>query len=256
MLKFANLPLLVIEDDPNIWTLIEMVFAHDAYRLLHAWNGAEALEFITHEAPELILSDVLLPDTNGLDLCRFAKSRNPRCQVLLMTSLGQEIDKVLGLEAGADDYITKPFSDRELRARVRSAIRRIEAFHAALDQSAAPQASVQAPASPAPASGLIEVEDLRISTESYQAWRQRLELDLTRKEFDLLCLFASHPGKVYTRQELIDAVWPDKPNLSELSINGHIRRLREKVDEPFAALPLIDTVRGVGYRLRPLMSSP
>lgn len=236
-----KIPLLVIEDDRLIWELIQIAFEHDAIPLQHVETGAEALAEISRTGPDLILCDIRLPDANGLDLCRFAKQRNPYAQVLMLTSLKEEGDKIVGLEAGADDYITKPFGERELRSRVRAALRRLEALEPLRRQR---QSRPETPPLE------LRIGELRLSAQSRRAWRQDVELELTRKEFDLLWLLAEQPGKVYSRQELIQRLWANKPELSELSINGHVRRLREKVDEPFRALPLVESVRGVGYRLR------
>lgn len=234
--------ILVIEDDANIWNLIELIFEQDPYRLLHAWNGSEAVDYLHTETPGVILIDVMLPDANGVDLCRFVRQHWPNSQILLVTSLSDVINKVLGLEAGADDYITKPFNEHELRARVRAAIRRYQAIRAARAAHIAVETAL--------AQVKLSVADLNMSAESHLAWRQGQELDLTPKEFDLLWLLAAEPGKVFTRKDLITSLWNGENALSEQTVNGHIRRLREKVDEPFMASPLIETVRGIGYRLR------
>lgn len=245
MLNFANALILVIEDDPNIWELIQLTFEKDAYRLLYANSLSDGLKKFEQYQPRLLLCDLMLPDGNGIDICRYAKTRDPFCQIILLTSLREDIDKVMGLESGADDYVTKPFSSIELRSRMRAAVRRLEA----LDKKWETTAQATVVSEPATGQNLL-IADLKINFETRQVWRQGKELQLTRKEFELLALFATHPGKAYSRQQLIQELWSEHPNIQEASINGHIGRLREKLGDLREDDALIEAVRGIGYRFR------
>lgn len=239
--------ILIIDDARKLIELIRQVLENEACEIETADNCQAGLQLFEHFAPQILLCDIILPDGNGMDICRFAKQSNPYCQVLLLSSLTDELDKVLGLELGADDYITKPFSVRELRSRVRAAIRRLELFE---NQAVQPvDRQLETPA----AHSRIEIEGLLIEPESRRVWKNHLELDLTRKEFELLVLLASHRGRVFSRQDLLERLWQHNPEINERSIDAQVRRLRDKI-EPAESPLYIETVRGSGYRFLPATS--
>lgn len=231
---------LLIEDEPTTREVLRFTFAKDGYRLLFADTAGEGLSlFYTHQ-PEVVICDVILPDKSGIDICREIKHTHPFTQFIFLSSLKEEIDKVLGLEIGADDFVTKPFHDRELRARVHSAIRRYQLYRQLLDRIAALE-----PAAPK----ALQLGGLRIDKTSGQAWQDDYPLDLTRKEFELLSHFADHSGKLFSRQELMLLLGNDSAEISERSVDGHISRLRDKLRVGRGSA-VIETLRGRGYRFR------
>jgi DNA-binding response OmpR family regulator len=202
----------------------------DGHTTLEASNGDDARELIQTRSPSLVVLDVMLPGTDGLELCRWIRSRS-QLPVILLTARVDEADRIVGLELGADDYVTKPFSPRELAARVRTILRR----------SAAPTAG----------SGTIEVAELELDGVARQARRRGELLTLTLKEFDLLWFLASHPRVVFSRDALMERVWGYRNALDTGTVTVHVRRLREKI-EPDPTHPRhLQTVWGVGYRFDP-----
>ncbi|HEY2076898.1 MAG TPA: response regulator transcription factor [Streptosporangiaceae bacterium] len=225
--------ILVVEDDLTVAEVVVDYLNHAGLESRHAVDGAAALEIAATWPPDLVVLDLMLPGVSGLEVCRrLREGRNTRAPlpVIMLTALGEESDRVLGLESGADDYVTKPFSPRELTLRVQAVLRRAHA-----DETTA--------AAPEPVrSGPLEVD--------VAARRARLdgrELELTVREFDLLAFFVSHPGRAFTRAELLEQVWGwSFGDLSTITV--YVRRLRDKV-EPEPALPAqLQTVWGVGYR--------
>ncbi|HEY9840119.1 MAG: response regulator transcription factor [Candidatus Sericytochromatia bacterium] len=231
---------LIIDDSVEMIDVLSQLLAKENCEVVCASTSEEGLRLHESFAPEIVLSDIMLPDGNGMDICRHIRQKDPYCQILLLSALKEELDKVLGLELGADDYITKPFSSRELRSRVRAAIRRLELFR---------QAGGSAQTEPElPTSETLEIENLTISFASRRVWQSQSEVELTRKEFELLVLLASNRGRVFSRQDLLEKLWQHNPDINERSIDAQIRRLRDKIEpdvqEPF----YIETVRGSGYR--------
>lgn len=231
---------LVIDDSCEIVELLAQLLEKENCLVATASTGEAGLRLFETFMPQILLCDVVLPDANGMDICRHVRQRDAYCQVLMLSALKEEFDKVLGLELGADDYITKPFSSRELRSRVRAAIRRLALF-------ALPQAETDGETSGDP----LEVEDLRISQSSRQLWRSDREISLTRKEFDLLLLLAENRGRVYSREALRETLWRNNPEINERSVDAQVRRLREKIEANLESPRYIETVRGSGYRFRP-----
>jgi DNA-binding response OmpR family regulator len=228
--------IVVIEDDSNIADLLDMYLRREGFRVLQAANGTYGLELVQRENPKLVILDVGLPgELDGLDVCR--RIRNTRdTPVLILTARHDEIDRVLGLELGADDYVTKPFSPRELVARVKAVLRR-----SGTGAGAAPGAS-SADGRKIPeiiTTGAVEVDPARREVRAAGK-----EVDLTAREFDLLAHFAANSGLVYSRQQLLDAVWGEGWFGDERTVDVHVRQLRKKLGD---ALPL-KTVWGVGYR--------
>jgi DNA-binding response OmpR family regulator len=218
--------IVVVEDDPNIADLLDLYLRREGFRVLQAADGRYGLELVRRERPRLVVLDVGLPgDLDGLDVCRKLRGEGDT-PVLILTARDDEIDRVLGLELGADDYVTKPFSPRELVARVKAILRRT---HPAHERKAAETLVV----------GGVAVD---VPRREVRAGEQLVEL--TAREFDLLAHFAGNPGIVWSRQQLLDAVWGAGWYGDERTVDVHVRQLRKKLGD---ALPL-KTVWGVGYR--------
>jgi len=229
----VNARILVVEDDLTVAEVVADYLSHAGLESRHAANGSAALEIAARWQPDLAVLDLMLPGVSGLEVCRRLREGRDTpvpLPVIMLTALSEESDRVLGLECGADDYVTKPFSPRELTLRVQAVLRRARAAETA---SAAPQPV---------RSGRLEVD--------VAARRARLdgrELDLTVREFDLLAYFVSHPGRAFTRAELLEQVWGW--SFGDLSIiTVYVRRLRDKVEEEPASPVQLKTVWGVGYR--------
>jgi DNA-binding response OmpR family regulator len=224
--------ILVIEDDPAVASSLQDGLARDGYRVTWRASGGEGIRYARDHAPHLIILDVRLPDGSGLDFCRQMRQLGLRQPILMLTVNREEIDKVLGLEMGADDYVTKPYSLRELLSRVRALLRRAYGDLAHADAN------------------VLYAGDLVIDRGRGQVWRGNQLISLTPTEFRLLVFLAQHPGQALSRAQILDAVWGYDTNLfNERTVNVHIRRLREKVELDPDAPTLILTVPGIGYRL-------
>jgi DNA-binding response OmpR family regulator len=232
--------ILVVEDDLDIGRLLEMHLTDLAYAVEIAKTGVDGLQYVLSKRYDLIILDVMLPGIDGLEICRQIRSLPSYTPILMLTAKSSEIDRVLGLEVGADDYLTKPFSVRELLARVKALFRRSEAFR---DKTQDLQKTIRA-------------EGLYIDVEKRKVTVGGSPRDLTAKEFDLLLQFALHPGRVYTRTQLLDAVWGYGHDGYEHTVNSHINRLRAKIEKDSAKPDFILTVWGVGYKFCEIEASP
>jgi len=224
---------LVVDDDINIRKLVEAALKQNGFEVTHADSGESALEALRISSFDVVILDILLPGIDGLETLKQIRSNPAHRQlpVIMLTSKNSEIDNVVGLELGADDYVGKPIRYYELVARVKSVLRRSEK-----------QGQTNA--------SKIEVGDLEIDLSSRTVCYQGNPLSLSHKEFELLALLAKSPGKVFTREEILDAVWQDEYSYETRTIDVHIRRLRSKFEKAGnAGGILIDTVRNVGYRL-------
>ena len=221
----AQKTILIVEDEKNIVDILRFNLQREGYRTVEAYDGADGLEKARKENPDLILLDVMLPKMIGFDVCRTLREEGNNVPVIILTAREEEADKVSGLEIGADDYITKPFSMRELIARVGANIRRTAMNTAA-----------------AVAGGLS------IDTDSHQVFRDGKPLELTTREYELLTFLASHPNKVYSRIDLMEQVWNyGYVGDDQRTVDVTVRRLREKIEENPASPKYILTRRGVGY---------
>ena len=219
---------LIVEDEKNIVDILRFNLQREGYQTLEAYDGEDGLNKARSEKPDLILLDVMLPRMNGFEVCRALRQAGDNVPVIILTAREEETDKVLGLEIGADDYITKPFSMRELIARVGANIRRT---------------SMAAPAGAMAVSG-----NLSINTESRQVFREGQAIDLTQREYELLTFLASHPNKVYSRVDLMEQVWNYGYVGDDVrTVDVTVRRLREKIEVNPASPAYILTRRGVGY---------
>jgi DNA-binding response OmpR family regulator len=228
---------LVVEDDPDIGRLITLQLAELDCESRLIDDGVSALAEAQAGRYDLVILDVMLPRLDGLQICRRLRAAELQTPILMLTAKSTELDRVLGLELGADDYLTKPFSMLELAARVKGVFRRAEQLAAA-----------KAAASAAPSTQLIEVDGLRIDLERHEAQVGGRPVELTAKEFELLAYFARSPGRVYTRAQLLDQVWGYSHSGYEHTVNSHINRLRNKIERDPANPDFIQTVWGVGYK--------
>jgi DNA-binding response OmpR family regulator len=221
--------ILLIDDDPLITEPLARACRQNGYEVLVAHNGQDGLRLALETQPDMVVLDVLMPEMDGWAVCRELR-RQSGVPILMLTALGDEIDRVLGLELGADDYLTKPFSTRELLARIRALLRRVELDHTA-----------SAPST-------LERSDILINFDTRQVSKAGRPLNLRYKEFELLALLMSKAGQVVSRAEIFDAVWGTEWLGDTRTLDVHIRWLREKIEENPSQPRLIQTVRGVGYR--------
>ncbi|MBI3610380.1 MAG: response regulator transcription factor [Nitrospirae bacterium] len=225
--------ILVIEDDRDIARLVELHLRDLGCEVHMAHDGSVGLDQALSRTYDLIILDLMLPRMDGLEVCRRLRANPPYTPILMLTAKSSELDRVLGLEIGADDYLTKPFSIRELLARVKALFRRVES----LGSLAHPEVRKT-----------IRSGELMIDVEKRKVTLQGQSAELTAKEFDLLLQFALHPGRVYTRSQLLDLVWGYAHDGYEHTVNSHINRLRAKIEEDPARPRYILTVWGVGYK--------
>ena len=225
--------ILVIEDDRDIARLVELHLRDEGYSVTVVPDGKLGLRQALAKPYDLVILDLILPGMDGLEVCRHIRNRPEYAPVLMLTAKSTDVDRILGLEMGADDYLTKPFNVRELLARVKALFRRVEALRA--KDSAVPQKTIRA-------------GDLTIDPEKRKVAVQGKPVHLTAREFELLLEFSRHPGRVYTRAQLLDKVWGYSYQGYEHTVNSHINRLREKIERSPANPRFILTVRGVGYR--------
>jgi DNA-binding response OmpR family regulator len=222
--------ILVVDDEPIVREIVVRYLEREGYRTLEADDGDSARSAIERSGADLVVLDVMLPGTDGLELCRWIRSRS-ELPVIMLTARGEEADRIVGLELGADDYVTKPFSPRELAARVRTVLRR---------------------SGPGTAPGRrVDFGDVVLEQETREARKAGAELRLTTKEFDLLWFLASHPRRVFSRDQLMVSVWGYEAALDSGTVTVHVRRLREKIEDRPSQPRHLQTVWGVGYRLVP-----
>jgi DNA-binding response OmpR family regulator len=223
-----------VEDDPTVADVVGRYLERDGYQVETLGDGAVALERALSEPPDLILLDVMLPGMDGLELCRRVRSR-ASIPIIMLTARGQESDRVIGLDVGADDYVTKPFSPRELTARVRAVLRRPPAMHGEGSASVHDR---------------LRAGDLDVDVPAREVRLAGEPMSLTAREFDLLAFFMAHPHRVFRREELLEHVWGYTFGDTS-TVTVHVRRLREKIEHDPAAPSHIQTVWGVGYRFAP-----
>ena len=223
---------LIVEDEQALREGLTDLLSAAGHEVVSFEHGKDAVAAGTEEAFDLVLLDLMLPDLDGVEVCRRLRRARPMLHILMLTARGSEDDKVAGLEAGADDYLTKPFAVRELLARVKALFRRVEAFGA--------EATT--------AKDTITAGDLVIDRQRREARLSGEVVNLTAKEFDLLAHFAGHPGQVFTRSQLLDQVWGYVHEGYEHTVNTHINRLRRKIEPDPAKPRYVITVWGVGYR--------
>ncbi|HEY7379697.1 MAG TPA: response regulator transcription factor [Gaiella sp.] len=221
---------LVVDDEPIVREVVVRYLEREGYATLEAGDGDRARELLEGRQADLVVLDVMLPGTDGLELCRWIRSRS-ELPVIMLTARGEEADRIVGLELGADDYVTKPFSPRELAARVRTVLRRSRPSQEEHTR--------------------LAFGDVVLDAATRETRKGDAELRLTAKEFDLLWFLASHPRRVFGRDQLMNRVWGYEAALDTGTVTVHMRRLREKVEDDPSHPRHLQTVWGVGYRLVP-----
>jgi two-component system, OmpR family, response regulator ResD len=221
---------LVVDDEPIVRDVVVRYLTRAGFETTEAGDGEEARALLEQARPDVVVLDVMLPGIDGLELCRWIRGRSA-VPVILLTARGDESDRVAGLDLGADDYVTKPFSPRELAARVRAVLRRAEA--------------------PSTPTQRIAFGDLALDAEKREVVRAGRELRLTAREFDLLWFLATHPRRVFSRDELMSRIWGYEAAFDTGTVTVHVRRLREKIEDSPSQPRYLQTVWGVGYRFVP-----
>ena len=217
---------LVVDDDPRLREVVRYALSREGYAVREASDGLAALAEVQRDEPALVVLDVLMPELDGLEVCRRLRAQGCSVPVVFLSSRGEELDRILGLELGGDDYLAKPFSTRELVSRVRAVLRR------------------QRPA----ADSRLRVGRLALDAEAFRVWIGEDEIGLTVTEFRLLQVMMRRPSRAWTRDELMERAYPGRHQVSGRTLDSHVRRIRSKCRE--AGLDPIETVHGLGYRLR------
>jgi phosphate regulon transcriptional regulator PhoB len=222
--------IVIIEDEPDIVQLVRYSFQKEGFQVESFTSGKEGLESLRRKPADLLLLDIMLPDLDGFEICRRLRTHEQlrHLPVIFLTAKGAEIDRVLGLEIGADDYVVKPFSPRELIARVRAVLRRQERGVTTAD--------------------IVETGDLRLDSRTQEVTVHAKPIELSTLEFKLLYFLATHPGRIYSRDKLLDQVWGRDHFVTPRTVDVHIRRLREKIEDQPDEPRFLLTVRGSGYR--------
>jgi two-component system alkaline phosphatase synthesis response regulator PhoP len=220
--------ILIVEDEPNMVAGLRDNFEYEGYEVITAPDGVAGLERALNEAPDLVILDVMMPRMSGLDVCKQLKSKRPSVPIIMLTARGQEVDKVVGLELGADDYVTKPFSIRELLARVKAVLRRARTVPKEQDR--------------------YSFGNVEVNLRSCQVSRKGKTLDISSKEFELLKYFLCHPGETLSRDRLLEEVWGYESFPTTRTVDAHIVRLRQKIEPKPEEPRFILTVHGTGYK--------
>ena len=244
--------ILIAEDDPAILNAVSDILILEGYNVLQARDGHAALALYRSGRPDLALLDVMMPEVNGYDVCRAIRRFDAVTPIIMLTAKGEEIDKVIGLELGADDYIVKPFGMAELTARVRAALRRAAHGKASLAEENNLRRKQD---NGAPCVSTLRLEGVTIDFDAMSVRKDSGETNpLTPKENELLKYFASHPGKVISRETLLETIWNIEPDsdISTRSVDTHIARLRQKIEANPSEPEFLVTAHGAGYRLIPL----
>jgi two-component system alkaline phosphatase synthesis response regulator PhoP len=223
----------IVEDEPNIVELVKYNLDREGYRTIAANDGRRGLELVRQELPDLVILDLMLPELDGMTVCKLlrAEPATRLIPIIILTAKSEEADRVLGLEMGADDYVTKPFSPRELVARVRAVLRRSGNI-----EDGEPD--------------IMEIGDIRMDLRQHLVKVRGNEVELTPKEFDFLKLLLLNPGRAFTREFLLEHLWGYEYFGDTRTVDVHVRRLRQKIEGDAAEPSYLETVRGVGYRFR------
>ncbi|WP_027348786.1 response regulator [Halotalea alkalilenta] len=224
--------ILIVEDEPKIAELVSDYLKSAGYTATHIAHGDEVLPWLEHHAPKLVLLDVMLPGRDGLTLCREIRHRSPQIGIIMLTARVEEIDRLLGLEIGADDYICKPFSPREVLARCKALLRRMESSEEQGPEVAAKQ-------------GLV------LDPQGWRALADGQDLGLTAIEFQLLSVMMQNPGRIYSREQLMEQMYRDHRIVSERTVDSHVKKLRKKIADAWPTREIIHSVYGVGYKYSP-----
>ncbi len=220
--------ILIVEDEPNMVSGLRDNFEYEGYEVITASDGSEGLERALADSPDLVVLDVMMPKMSGLDVCKQLKAKRPSIPIIMLTARGQEVDKVVGLELGADDYVTKPFSIRELLARVKAVLRRAHTLPKEQDR--------------------YSFGDVEVNLRSYQVLRKGKPVAFSAKEFELLKYFLCHSGETLSRDRLLEDVWGYDNYPTTRTVDAHIVRLRQKLEPNPSEPRFFLTVHGVGYK--------
>lgn len=228
----ANEKILVVDDEEHILELIKFNLESAGYQVVTAENGEDALRLCSEEKPDLVLLDIMLPGIDGLEVCRRLKSQKETMliPIIMITAKGEEVDKIIGLELGADDYITKPFSIKELLARISSVLRR---YNINVNRE----------------EEVLTLKDITLDLIKHEVTKDGVKLDLTLKEFDLLKILLQNKGKVLSRNFLLDKIWGYEFYGETRTVDVHIRYLRKKIEGSNSNEKYIETIRGIGYKI-------
>ncbi|NKF07571.1 response regulator transcription factor [Clostridium gasigenes] len=231
--------ILIVDDEKEIRDLIEIYLKSEGYKTIKAENGEEALDILKTEEVDLIILDIMMPKLNGIEAC--LKIREEReMPIIMLSAKSEDLDKILGLNTGADDYLTKPFNPLELIARIKSQLRRYKRFNAKneiIDNESKE------------AKNIIEIDDLGINLETHEVWKDEVLIKLTPTEFDILVVLAQNRGKVFSIENIYNSVWKQEFMKSDNTVMVHIRKVREKIEDDPRKPKFIKTVWGVGYKI-------
>ena len=230
----SQINVLVVDDEKEIAELVEIYLVSDGYKVFKAYNAEEGLKILDEQDIHLVLLDIMMPGMNGLEMCRKIRTKS-NIPIIMLSAKSTDLDKIVGLTGGADDYVTKPFNPLELTARVKSQLRRYTQLN---PNAANPLVSSE-----------ITIRDLTINKDNHRVMVDGEEIKLTPIEFEILFLLASHPGKVFSTDEIFEKVWDEKVYEANNTVMVHIRRLRGKLREDTRENKIISTVWGVGYKI-------
>ena len=226
--------ILVVDDEKEIADLIEIYLVSDGYKVYKAYNAMDGLDILAKEDIKLVLLDIMMPGMDGLSMCKKIRENN-NIPIIMLSAKSTDLDKILGLGTGADDYVTKPFNPLELTARVKSQLRRFTQLNPGSEKARTEQE--------------IQIRGLSINRENHKVLIDGEEIKLTPIEFDILYLLASNPGRVFSTDEIFERVWNEKVYEANNTVMVHIRRIREKLHEPSRNPRFVKTVWGVGYKI-------
>lgn len=237
----SNKRILIIEDHTDLANILSLNLRDLDYSVTHAADGLKGLNYLENEVFDLVILDLMLPGMDGLEICRRIRNQNNYTPVLMLTSKSSEIDRVLGLEIGADDYVSKPFSVREVLARIKALIRRVDVFSTPTKFNNSESENVV-------------FGNLEVDINTHRVTIDDRSIDLTAREFELLHHFVKRPGRVYSRAQLLDMVWGYGHEGYEHTVNSHINRLRAKIESDPTNPEYILTIWGVGYKFNDTFS--
>lgn len=220
--------ILIVEDEPDMALGLQDNFEYEGYEVVVACDGEEGVQFATAEKPDIIILDVMLPKMSGLDVCRQLRGEGLKTPIIMLTARSQEMDKVIGLEIGADDYVTKPFGIRELLARIRARLRNTSQTNSEIEK--------------------YSFADISINFKKYQATKSGQSLDLSTREFELLKYLVKHRGEAVTRDQLLDDIWGIEDYPFTRTVDNHISKLRQKIEDDSSNPKYIITVHRIGYK--------
>jgi len=223
---------LVVDDEKDIVDLIAYNLEKEGFTTVKAYDGGQALNLVRTESPDMVILDLMLPGVRGLDVCKTIRrdKKTERLPIIMLTARNDDLDKILGLEMGADDYVTKPFNVKELIARIRAVLRRLDNRHAEEAQD------------------IFEFKGLRILYHSYEVYVHDRKVDLGPTEIKLLIFLSRHPGRVYSRDQLLDYIWGDEAFVEPRTVDVHISRLRSIIEKDKENPQYVFTIRGIGYK--------